>query len=269
MAPSERKLALVTGASGGIGLEIARKLVTQDYDVVLVARSSDKLKALATELEATGARAIMFAEDLTDASAPKRIRTALRRRKLSIDMLVNNAGVLELGAFQSVAVEKSLAMITLNNEALVRMTAQFLPDLLEKGEGHILNVASIAAFQPVPTLAVYGATKAFVLSYTEALSVELETHGINVTALCPGITDTGMMAGVTDDSGDDMYIPDIIVSDPVDVAALGVEAVLSGQVIAIPGAGNKLMIAASRYQPKWMVRRWASLVSKLTSAAKA
>ena len=249
------RTALVTGASSGIGEELARCFAQGGFDLVLVARNADKLRALATELEgAHGVAVRVQPSDLSQPAAAAALATALRRKQISVDVLVNNAGVLEQGAFCDIAPSRHQEMIDLNVSGLTAMLAMFLPVMRERGWGRVLNVASIAAFQPVPTLATYAATKAYVLSLTESLSEELKGTGVSITALCPGFTATQLLsraAAANDKLG---KLPAFMVGDAAEVAAEGYRACLRGEVIKVPGMLNLATTLASRATPKWLLR---------------
>jgi len=236
--------ALVTGASGGIGLEIARVLAP-DHDLVLVARSAAKLDAVATELG--GARVI--AADLSDPSAAGKIVAEVPE----VDVLVNNAGVGDFGAFASVDLDRTLAMIQLNVTSLTALTRRYLPGMLERSHGRVLNVASTASFQPGPLMAVYYATKSYVLSFTEAVAEEVRGTGVTVTALCPGPTASGFQAAA------DMELSPLVANrklpSAADVARYGVRAMEKGDVVAVPGAMNKIMATSVRFTPRPVLRR--------------
>jgi short-subunit dehydrogenase len=237
-------LALVTGASGGIGAEIARVLAP-DHDLVLVARSAAKLDALATELG--GARVI--AADLSDPGAVGKIAAELP----DVDVLVNNAGVGDFGAFAAEDTERILGMIQLNITSLTALTRQYLPAMLERHQGRVMNVASTASFQPGPLMAVYYATKSYVLSFSEALHEETRGTGVSVTALCPGPTASGFQAAA------DMELSPLVANrklpSAADVAAYGVKAMQRGDAVAVPGAMNKIMAASVRLTPRPVIRR--------------
>jgi len=237
-------LALVTGASGGIGAEIARVLAP-DHDLVLVARSAAKLDALATELG--GARVI--AADLSDPGAVGKIAAELPE----VDVLVNNAGVGDFGAFAAEDTERILGMIQLNSTSLTALTRQYLPAMLERRQGRVMNVASTASFQPGPLMAVYYATKSYVLSFSEALHEETRGTGVSVTALCPGPTASGFQAAA------DMELSPLVANrklpSAADVAAYGVKAMQRGDAVAVPGAMNKIMAASVRLTPRPVIRR--------------
>ena len=180
-------------------------------------------------------------------------------------MLVNNAGVLEQGAFVRIGAARHQQLIDLNVSGLTAMLAAFLPAMVARGQGRVLNVASIAAFQPVPGLASYAATKAYVLSLTESLAEELRGTGVSVSALCPGITATGMLGQATEANARLSQLPGFLVGDVDAVAAEGYRACLAGEVITVPGAVNQAAMLASRATPRWLLRRIAgALRRKLT-----
>ena len=192
---NEGRSALVTGASGGIGLELARVLAANRFSLVLLARSRDKLEDLARELEAQhGTKVTIITADLSEPGAAKAsARTSLTDAGVQIDLLVNNAGLLFEGRFGAIGLDEQLRLLQVNIVALTALTRLFLGPMLERNRGRILNVASVAAFMPVPNLAVYAASKAYVLSFGDALFQELSGTKITVTTLCPGVTDTGMV----------------------------------------------------------------------------
>jgi uncharacterized protein len=244
--------ALVTGASSGIGAAFARELARRGADLVLVARSQDKLTALADELSASfGVAADVAVADLANPSAADDLAAELRGRDLQIDILVNNAGF-GLFALLHQADGASLAdMIRVNVGALVDLTRLYLPAMLERGRGAVINVASTAAFQPVPHMAVYGATKAFVLSFTEALWAETRDSGVRVTAICPGSTDTGFF----DIAGEDAQVGRRMSPERVVNATL--RALDRRASTVVPGAGNWLLANSSRLAPRQLVARIA------------
>lgn len=261
--PSTRETALITGASAGIGASLARQFAKGGFDLVLVARSADKLKALARDLEADHAVTVtVMPADLAVPGAPKVLFDAVAKKKLAIDILVNNAGVMEMGAFAAITPERHQELIALNVATLTDMTARFLAPMVERGRGRILNVASIAAFQPIPVLATYAATKAFVLSLTESLSEELKGKGVSVTALCPGITDTNMVASAVEANPAAAQLPSFLIGDVDDVAAQGYAACMAGEVIRVPGAMNLMATIAARAAPKWAVRAITGAVGR-------
>ena len=258
-----RPVALVTGASSGIGEELARCFASAGHDLVLVARSADKLQTLARELQAQhGIKTLVLAVDLTEPQAPGRLATSLRRRSRVPDVLVNCAGVLAQGPFAGIQPSGHQAIIDLNISALTSMLSHFVPLMTARGSGRVLNVASIAAFQPVPTLATYAASKAYVLSLTESLSLELKGSGVSVTALCPGITATQMLASATQANQQLASLPRFLIGSVEEVARQGFEACMRGDVICVPGVLNRAAMIASRSTPKWLLRRVSGLLAR-------
>ena len=236
--------ALITGASSGIGLGIARVLAP-DHELVLVARNAAKLATLAEELG--GARVI--AADLSEPSSASKIVAELP----TIDVLVNNAGVGDFGPFAEADPDRTLAMIQLNITSLTALTRAYLPGMLERGSGRIMNVASTASFQPGPLMAVYYATKSYVLSFTEAIAEETRGSGVTVTALCPGPTASGFQAAA------DMELSPLVANrklpSAAEVAAYGVKAMNAGDVVSVPGLLNKIMAGTVRLTPRPIMRR--------------
>lgn len=254
---------LITGASSGIGEALARRFARGGHPLVLVARNGGKLDALAASLAAEyGVDVRVQPADLTRPGAIHALAVALKRKRLAIEVLVNNAGVLEHGAFTSTPPRRHQELIALNVAGLTEMLAHFLPPMCERGHGRVLNVASIAAFQPVPMLATYAATKAFVLSLTESLAEELRDCGVTVTALCPGITATGMLSRATAANARLAKLPGFLIGNADTVADEGYRACMQGEVIRIPGAVNQAVTLASRAAPKWLLRRVAGTVAR-------
>jgi len=189
---TSRPTALITGASGGIGADFARRYGREGHDLVLVARTADRLEALAHEIRETSAVDVtVLAHDLGAQDAPRHLYDEVTSRGITVDTLVNNAGFASHGEFAITDPDLLMAQVTLNCVSLTGITALFLPGMLERRTGTIVNVASTSSFQPVPKLAVYAATKAFVLSFTESLWHETRGGGVRILALCPGFTDTG------------------------------------------------------------------------------
>jgi short-subunit dehydrogenase len=249
-APAADRTCLVTGASSGIGADIARELARQGLGVTLVARREDRLRTLAAEVsEATGVRAEVLAVDLTDPAARAAIAGELAARGLAVDVLVNNAGFSTLGPVYRSDPDRTLAMIRTNVEAVVDLCGRFTPGMVERGQGAVLNVASTAAFQPLPAQAGYAASKAFVLSYTQALREELRPTGVTATALCPGPVDTEFAetAGVIDE---EVPLPKFMWVAPADVARAGVEGMARGRAVVIPGAANRITAIGAHFAPR-------------------
>jgi hypothetical protein len=255
--------ALISGASSGIGEALARCFARDGHCLVLVARGEDRLRALADALHGEhGTRVDVLPADLTRPGAATALASALRRKRRRIDVLVNNAGALEQGAFSAIAAKRHQQLIDLNVSALTAMLAAFMPAMLARGHGRILNVASIAAFQPVPGLATYAATKAYVLSLTESLAEELRGSGVSVTALCPGITATPMLGSATAHNAKLAQLPAFLIGDVEAVAAEGYRACLDAEVIAVPGAINQVAAIAAGATPRWLLRRIAGALGR-------
>ncbi len=262
------RTALVTGASSGIGKELAVCFAKNGFNLVLVARSPDKLKVLAEKLETDhGIAAWVVPADLAKPGSAEKLAKEMIKQKRPIDALVNCAGILEHNFFFRISAERHQELIDLNISALTAMLGHFLPPMVERGFGRILNVASISAFQPLPSLATYAATKAYVLSLTESLSEELKGTGVSITALCPGITATNMMS-TTQESSPDLKIPDLFISDPIQVAEEGFKSCMKGEVIKVPGIVNRAGIWAGRATPKWLLRRVTGKVTRSTVKSK-
>lgn len=253
MSKRIEKTALITGASSGIGEALARRFSAEGYDLVLVARSADKLAALGKDLaEEHGIQVWVEVVDLSRPNVAEQLAERLRHNNISVDVLVNNAGVAEFGAFASMKPERHQEMISLNVTGLTEMLAQFLPPMVTRGHGRIINVSSTSAYGPVPSAATYAATKAYILSLTESLAVELEGTGVSITALCPGFTATNMLDTVR--TGLVADLPAFMISKAEDVATRGYKSCMSGKVIEVPGVPNLLGIIFMRAMPKWFGR---------------
>lgn len=255
--------ALITGASSGIGESLAGCFAAAGFDLVLVARSADKLQALAATLSARHSIQVRVEPaDLSQPEAASALAAKLKRARVPVEVLVNNAGVLAQGLFAGMSAASQQQMIDLNVAGLTAMLSAFVPPMVERGSGRVLNVASIASFQPVPSLATYAATKAYVLSLTESLSEELRGSGVSVTALCPGITATRMLDTAIQANAQVSRIPGVLIGDVDDVARQGFEACLKGDVICVPGVVNQAAVLASRSTPKWLLRRLSGLLGR-------
>lgn len=248
------RTALITGASGGIGCELAKLFARDGYNLVLVARSEAKLAAIQKGLQkAYPITVTVLAKDLIDPSAPQEIYDTLMSQGITVDALVNNAGFGMFGAFSGTDWHKEYAMIELNIAALVHMTKLFVKDMLPRKRGKILNLSSIAAFEPGPLMSVYYASKAFVLSFSEALAEELRGSGITVTALCPGPTNTGFAGAAA--LHDSEFASSFQKVSAKQVAVYGYKAMRQGKAVAIHGTKNKLTAFAVRLVPRSLVRR--------------
>lgn len=253
--------ALVTGASSGIGEALARRFAQLGFDLVLVARGVERLQALAQALRTEqGVRVHVHACDLSVPDAPRALAAALRRARCRVDVLVNNAGVVGWGEFARQTAEQHRAVVELNVGATTQMLAQFLPPMLRRGAGRVLNVASVAAFQPLPRLAAYAASKAYLLALSEALAEELRGSGVTVTTLCPGITATPMLRGAQRGSRGLQRLPPIVIGEADAVAAEGVAACLDGALVCIPGTLNQAAVLAARATPRVLLRRLGSAI---------
>ena len=245
--------ALITGASSGIGLEIAR-ILAPDHDVVVAARSATVLQELATEL-GDNVRAVIA--DLSESPGAAKLVAEVP----DVDVLVNCAGFGDFGQFSEESPEKIDQMIEVNVGSLTRLCRAYLPGMLQRRSGRIMNVASTAAFQPGPLMAVYYATKAYVLSFSEALAEETRGTGVSVTALCPGPTASGFQAGAAMEQSKLVHGKKLPSS--ASVAAFGVKAMQRGDVVAVPGLSNKVLAMSIRFSPRPVVRR---LVHKMQEA---
>lgn len=260
-----RETVLITGASSGIGEALASVCANNGCDLILVARSADKLEAMAAALSRQyGVSVTARPSDLSAPGSVSALCSALHADGQQVDMLVNNAGVLEHGSFISTAAEDHQRIVALNVAAHTAMLAHLLPAMVERGSGRILNVASLGAFQPLPSVATYAATKAFVLSLSEALAEEVRGTGVTVTALCPGLTATGMMERAQNNSEALLKIPELLVSDVDTVARKAFRACRRGDAIVVPGARNLAASLLSRITPKWLVRRITGIVGRAT-----
>ena len=247
-----RPLALVTGASSGIGEDLARVFAREGWDLVLVARSVEKLHALAKELEAAhSTESLVIPADLSEPSAPAAVWKALGDRPL--DALVNNAGYGVAGAIAEVPFAPEIGMFQVNVMSLVALTKLVLPGMVKRNSGRILNVASTAAFQPGPFMAGYYATKACVLSYTEALAEELRGTGVSATCLCPGPTRTDFFRRA--DLEGVAYISRLGLMSSRDVAELGYRAMMARKPLVIAGLMNRFMAFSVRFAPRRLVVR--------------
>jgi short-subunit dehydrogenase len=254
---AERPVALVTGASMGIGESFADALAARGYDLALVARSGDALEAIAARIRAAHAcRVEPIVADLEDPAAVARTADIAEERFGRIDLLVNNAGYGAHGAFETIVPERHAGQIRLNIEALVALTNRLVPAMLARGSGGVINVASTAGFQPVPFMAVYGATKAFVLSFSEALAEEFRGRGVRVLALCPGATRTNFFATAGEGAQVGRF------RAPAQVVATALRAYDRGASYVIDGPANRLLALAPRFFPRPLIARVGGLLMK-------
>ncbi len=246
------KTALVTGASDGIGLEFCKILAAKGYDLILVARRKDKLKAVAKGLleQNKNISCTIISSDLSKPQAAQKLYQATIKKGLQVDFLINNAGLLQNGYFTDLDLATQENMIAVNTLALTSLTHLFANDMANRTGGHILNVASLAAWIPIPNQNVYAATKAYVLSFSQALHNELNAagNGVSVTALCPGYTATKMMDNP--DQGAKLSVPDGMLQSAQEVAAQGIAACLAGKPAIVTGFANRVTAAITHLFPK-------------------
>ena len=240
--------ALITGASSGIGLHLAREFAKHGHPVILVAPVEAELQQVAQSITTEyGVEARVIAKDLELENSAQEIFDELQREGVTLDILVNNAGKGQNGKFWETPLERDIEMIRLNCEAMLRLLKLFVPQMVQRGSGRILNVSSIGGFEPGPLIAVYHATKAFALSLSESLTTELADSGVTVTTLCPGPTDTDFF--VKADMMETRVVQQANVMAPQTVAQAGYKALMAGDRIIIPGASNKIMTFARRLMP--------------------
>jgi short-subunit dehydrogenase len=254
-APKDNTTALVTGASSGIGAEMARELARRGHGLTLVARREDRLKALADELAAAHrVRAEVIATDLTDAHARGELPGQVAQHGLVVDILVNNAGFTTMGPVQRAERAAEIAMVRTDVEAVVDLCTLFVPGMVTRHRGAVLNTASTAAFQPLPGQAAYGASKAFVLSYGRALGAELRHAGVTVTSLCPGPVESGFaeVAGMSDaEAGESL--PKFMWVPAAEVAKAAIDGLAAGRAVVIPGVANRAAAALAHLAPKALI----------------
>ena len=256
---ASRQTVLITGASGGIGYELAKLFARDHHNLVLVARSTDKLAQVATELQAQGVAVKTIALDLATAPAPKFLFDQLQSAGVSVDILINNAGYGAFGDFVHMPEEEILGQINLNITALTQLTRLFLPSMVQRRSGRIMNVASTAGFQAGPLMAVYYATKAYVISFSEAIANELRNTGVTVTCFCPGATHTGFAKRAGTEKS--RLFKQLGAMSAEKVALDGYRAVIEGRTLAISGVQNWLVAESTRFAPRKMVTavsRWVA-----------
>ncbi|MBW3663811.1 MAG: SDR family oxidoreductase [Actinobacteria bacterium] len=261
--PNDWSRALVTGASAGIGRSFAKHLAAEGSDLVVVARTEPQLKDLATELEDRhGVSVEVLAADLTVEDELARVELRLRDQDRPVDLLINNAGFGTHGRFHELDVETEESQIRLNVIALVRLTHAALAAMVARGRGGVVNVASLGAFQPDPFFATYGATKSFVLSFTEAVANELRTSPVTVSCVAPGLTRTEFQDRAEVETGG---VPGTLWQSPEDVVTAALNGVASGRTVIVPGGLNRVTAAVSRVTPTAITRRIAAgLVKRRT-----
>jgi short-subunit dehydrogenase len=251
-APADSSTALITGASSGIGEAIARELAGRGHGVTLVARREERLRELATELAGGGVRAEVVAADLGDATERDRLEAAVAELGLDVEILVNNAGYGSGLDFVRDGRARLVEMVRLNCEALLDLQARYLPGMVERGRGTVINIASTAAFQPMPGSATYAATKAFVLSLSEAVHSELAGKGVTLTAVCPGPirTEFTKVAGI--EASEDR-LPEVFWMSAEELARQAVSGAESGKRSVVPGVLNRAGAVAGQHSPRALI----------------
>jgi short-subunit dehydrogenase len=243
---------LITGASEGIGRSFAKVYAKNGHDLVLVARNAAKLEEFAAELETEYAVNVkVFATDLIPVDAAKTLFERIALEEIKIDIVVNNAGMMQIEKLYESDQQKLNNLLQLNIQSLVNMTQQFVKPMISRGSGKIVNVGSIASFMPTPNFAAYGASKAFVLSFSEGIAEELRGTGVTVTCVCPGMTETKMLSQT---EGLEKFIPKFLKADPMELASQAYKASMKGEVVFLDKLANKLLVQWATHYPRWIVR---------------
>lgn len=255
------RTALITGASSGIGEALARQFAEREFNLVITARRADRLTALADSLSHVDVTTVPC--DLGAPGGAQQLIDAVAAEGKQVDVLVNNAGVAYSSFLTDLTPEETESLIALNITALTRLTHHYANEMMARGFGRILNVASVAGFQPVPSMSLYAASKAFVLSLSEGLSEELRGTGVSVTALCPGLTRTEMANALVDQAEN---LPPFVMSTPDEVAREGFDAMMAKEAIRIPGIANQAAVAWAQLQPRWFIRGLGGMFGRLNPA---
>lgn len=257
---SKLKTALITGSSEGIGRSFAHIYAKNGHDLVLVARNMTKLTDFATELKAKYAVEVhVFPADLIPIDAPQKLFEAITLKEIEIDILVNNAGMMQVEKLSLSDPKQLNNLLQLNIQSLVNMTQQFVNPMLARGQGKIVNVGSIASFMPTPNFAAYGASKAFVLSFSEGIAEEFRGTGVTVTCVCPGMTETKMLSHA---EGIEKFVPTFLKADPMVLAAQAYKASMKGDVVFLDKIANKLLVQWATHYPRWLVRGVSGLFAR-------
>lgn len=255
------KTALITGASSGIGVAFAEQLASAGLDLILVARSTNKLNALARKLRKEGCRVEVISLDLATANPGRKLSKAVAELGMTVDLLINNAGFGTVGHFDQQSAARETQEVKLNALAVVDLTHAFLPAMLSQGQGGVINVASVAAFQAVPYMSVYAATKAFVLSFSEGLWGEYRSRGLKVVCLCPGPVDTGFFEA-TGNPKLRGTVPKSTMMTADRVVASALKALRKGDLVVVPGAQNQAVAWMSKFMPRAVVTSVAAKMMK-------
>lgn len=251
---------LITGASAGIGAELAREFARKGHDLIVAARNLTALETLAESLRKKyKVKVEVIAADLAAPQGAYKLHAAVQAKSLSVEVLVNNAGILGDGPFLDQSLDMHMNTLAVNVGSLMALCHLFGNDMKPRKHGYILNVCSTSAFQPVPNLASYAASKAFVLSLSEALAIENAEHGITVTAVCPGFTATEL---IQKEQGGSMSLPGVPVLTPQQVAQESYEALMKGKAVHVNGVANRVLQIASEYQPRWLAQKIGKVLFK-------
>ncbi len=254
------KTVLITGASSGIGYELAKIFAKEKYNLVIVARNKIVLEQVKNELEKKHNINIKsIVKDLSEPNSSQEIIEEINKDKIEINILINNAGFGTFGEFTNLSFEKQKSLLEVNVRTLIELSYYFIKEMKKRKEGKILNVASIAAYEPGPYMAMYYASKAFVLSFTESMHKELKPYGISVSALCPGPTETNFEKEAKMDKSKMFKV--LLVSKKEKVAYKGYKALMKNKVITIPGLSNKIVVFSSRILPKSVIRNVSSYIN--------
>lgn len=254
------KTVLITGASEGIGRCFAEVFAKHGHDLILVARNQHKLELLAAELKGLhNTEVTIIPMDLIPVDSAEKLFFEVAKKELSVDILVNNAGMMQVEPFCSSDTVKMNNLVQLNIQSLVNMARHFSGPMIGRVKGKIINVGSVASFMPTPNFSVYGASKAFVLSFSEGLSQELKGSGVTVTCVCPGFTETNMLSEA---DGLEKYIPKFMKADPVDLAEQAYQAAAKGEVVFLDSLANKALVQWATHYPRWFVRGVNGLLSR-------
>lgn len=259
---SEQTYTLITGASEGIGKCFAEVFAKKGHNLILVARSEQKLQEIAQHLIHQYSISVeVIAADLIPQDAAENLFLEVAKRQLHVDTLVNNAGMMQVEEFCISDMEVCNSVMSLNVMSVVNLTRLFSGPMLSSASGKIINVGSIASFMPTPNFSVYGASKAFILSFSEGLSQELKGSGVSVTCVCPGFTKTDMLSHA---QGMEKFIPKFLKADPMQLAEQAYQASMKGEVVFLDSLANKMLVQWASHYPRWLVRGINGLFSRLS-----
>lgn len=250
-----KRTVLITGASSGIGASLAKLFADKDFRLILNARNASRLNEFRQVL-GENKDILIIPADLSNEEGVEKLIREVEKKGHHVDVLVNNAAQMLWGDFPDHEKSSIEKLIQLNICTLTTITHHFLDGMISRGSGKILNVASVAGFQPVPSMGLYAATKAFVISFSESLAEQVSTRGVSVTLLCPGVTDTPAAKPILRD------LPPFLVSSSDDVAAEGFRALMAGEAICVPGLSNKAVLAWAKFQPRSFIRKLGGIISR-------